>query len=273
MNINQIKFENVEGVCFVGDVHGEWQPLGYKACVQYALEYYLIIQLGDFGIGFHSEEYNKVELKKLNSKLKKKNNHLVVLRGNHDSDFYFDGEYSKQYSNIHLVPDYTVLGLYCLRDVPDDGINSTEVFRSVLCIGGGLSVDRTERWKWEAAKPCRKYYWENEMPVYDESKLDEINKIYPHDIDVVATHTAPSFVYPFTKTGIHHWLIRDMQLKDEVERERKIMDDIFRKLLGNQERLTEWYYGHFHATQTTKIDNISFNLLDICEFREKRIDL
>jgi len=264
---SNIKYKNIEGVCFVGDVHGEWKTLGYKAVEQYGLENYLIIQLGDFGIGFNSEEYNKIELRKLNTKLKKKKNQLVVLRGNHDDPKYFVPEYSKSYSNINLISDYTILNVYYEKDVPDDGIQSTAGLINILCIGGGISIDRTERWKWKTKTPNKNYYWEDEIPVYDELKLNEINKNYPNDIHIVATHTSPSFTYPFTKTGIHYWINRDMQLKHDIEVERGTMDKIFYKLKEEQENLTEWYYAHFHATQTTTFDGVSFRLLDICEFR------
>ena len=110
------------------------------------------------------------------------------------------------------------------------------------------------------------------MPVYDESQLDQINTSYLNNIHVVATHTAPTFVFPYTKEGVHHWMLRDMQLKYDLEQERGVMDRIFNKLKDNQERLLEWYYGHFHATQTNVVDNVKFCLLDICEFRELRVD-
>jgi DNA repair exonuclease SbcCD nuclease subunit len=269
-----LKFKCIEGLTFVGDVHGEWKTLAYKATEQYQLENYVIVQLGDFGIGFNSEEYNKVELRKLNTKLKKKNNKLVVLRGNHDDPKYFDGEYSKCYSNIHLVPDYTVLEIFYDRGVPDDGINSTTGFMTVLCIGGGLSVDRTERRKWKLRNPSRNYYWKNEMPVYNKSELDTINsqENFLHQIDIVASHTAPSFVYPYTKDGVQQWIAFDMQLEHDLELERKTMDKIFNEIENEYERLSEWYYGHFHATQTMKVNNINFHLLDICQFREKRLE-
>ena len=267
-NITHFRFNNIDGVCFVGDVHGEWKTLGYKAVEQYQLENHVIIQLGDFGIGFNSEEYNKIELKKLNTKLKKRNNQLVALRGNHDDKKYFDGQYSKSYSNIHLIPDYTVIEISYEKDVPDDGIQSTTGYINILCVGGGLSVDRTERRKWEWAKPGKKFYWEDELPVYDELKLDEINEKYPNDIHIIASHTAPSFVYPQTKSGIQYWLVHDMQLYDDLNTERSTMDKIIEYLKPHQSRLKEWYYAHFHCTQNCKIDGVIFRLLDICEFRE-----
>ena len=224
--INTVKFNNVEGIAFVGDVHGEWRTLGYKAVEQYQLEHYVIIQLGDFGIGFNSEEYNKAELKRLNTKLKKKNNQLVVIHGNHDDKSYFNNLYSKSYSNIHLVSDYTIINVSFQKDVPDD-IN-------ILCIGGGLSIDRTKRKEWKLRNPNKNFYWEDEMPVYDESKLDEINQEYPNNIDVVASHTAPSFVFPYTKDGVASWMDVDPQLKDDLDLERNTMDKIFNKIKDKQ---------------------------------------
>ena len=157
--MNTIKFNNIEGIVFVGDVHGEWRTLGYKAVEQYQLEHYVIVQLGDFGIGFNSEQYNKTELKRLNTKLKKKNNHLVAIRGNHDDKSYFNNEYSKSYPNIHLVSDYTVIEILCDISEFDDGIKSTCINVNILCIGGGLSVDRTERRQWKLTNPNKNFYW------------------------------------------------------------------------------------------------------------------
>jgi UDP-2,3-diacylglucosamine pyrophosphatase LpxH len=255
--INTVGFSNIEGICFVGDVHGEWATLGYKATEQYQLSNYLIVQLGDFGIGFHSEEYNKTELKKLNTKLKKRNVQLVALRGNHDDPKYFDGIYSKPYSNIHLIPDYTI-------------INVTGE-TNILCVGGGLSIDRTERWKWDERKPEKKTYWEDELPIYDELKLDEINAEYPYNIDIVASHTAPQFVYPFTKDGIKYWMLRDVQLEDDLNLERNTMGKIYDRLESNQ-NIREWYYGHFHASKNMTVNTTKFILLDIGEFYNKKIN-
>ena len=269
--IENVKFKDIDGVCFVGDVHGEWATLGYKATEQYKLENHVIIQLGDFGIGFNSDEYNKAELKKLNTRLKKRNNKLVALRGNHDDSKYFNNLYSNQYSNIFLVSDYTVIEIEYNKDAPDDGIQSTIGNINVLCIGGGLSIDRTERRKWKERRPEKNYYWEDELPIYDELKLNEINEKYPYDIHVVASHTSPTFTYPFTKTGIQYWLVHDMQLKDDLDIERGTMTKIFDKLQENQGILSEWYYGHFHATKTDTVNGVKFCLLDIDEFRSQKL--
>ncbi|WP_455586533.1 hypothetical protein [Bacteroides sp.] len=47
----------------------------------------------------------------------------------------------------------------------------------------------------------RKYYWENESPVFDTSAFCEITQSNLL-IDMVITHTAPSFCYPVSKIGI-----------------------------------------------------------------------
>ncbi|MDR1762782.1 MAG: hypothetical protein LBR64_02325 [Dysgonamonadaceae bacterium] len=88
-----------------------------------------MIVCGDIGMGFQKDEYYFLMFKKLNLKLSRNNNHLVMFRGNHDNPDYFNGSF-KKYRYIHIIPDYTVVSVLSIN---------------VLCVGGPVSVDRHYR--------------------------------------------------------------------------------------------------------------------------------
>ena len=46
------------------------------------------------------------------------------------------------------------------------------------------------------------------------------------------------------------------------------MDQIYFELIKYNHQLERWYYGHFHESATTHIDNVIFKMLDIEEMCE-----
>ena len=104
------------------------------------------------------------------------------------------------------------------------------------------------------------------MPYYDDEALAEINAKYK--VDIVVTHTSPSFCELLTKYGLLGWAKRDETLLEDCERERAILDHIFDSLFETGQPLTHWYYGHFHKSWTSTIYGILFSMLDIMEFKE-----
>ena len=87
-------------------------------------------------------------------------------------------------------------------------------------------------------------------------------------IDTVVTHTAPSFCPLRDKHGVRSWLLQDPELSDDLDKERDIMDQIYYELIKYKHPLEHWYYGHFHESATTHIDNVIFKMLDIEEMCE-----
>jgi DNA repair exonuclease SbcCD nuclease subunit len=250
--MNSINFENIQSLIFSGDIHGEFETIVYK------LNNYtdaVLIVCGDIGMGFHNDENYYLLFRKLNLKLSKMNNHLVMFRGNHDNPDYFNGSF-KKYKYIHLIEDYTVVEVAGLANV--------------LCIGGATSIDRTYRIR-EEMRGKRKIYWgDAELPYFDASKLQKINEIYPNAIRIVATHTCPSFAYPTTKQNITEWLRMDYGLSQTLDNERDTMDKIFATLQESQKNITDWYYGHFHEHKLERHYNINFRLCDCGELNEFR---
>ena len=87
-------------------------------------------------------------------------------------------------------------------------------------------------------------------------------------IDTVVTHTAPSFCPLQDKHGVRSWLLSDPELFGDLDKERDIMDQIYSELIKYNHQLERWYYGHFHESTTTHIDNVIFKMLDIEEMCE-----
>ena len=229
-----------------GDVHGQIDVIPYFI-KKNGLSNCAVIQCGDFGIGFETEHNENKRMLYLNERLKNSNSDLFALRGNHDKPSYFENEYNQ--SNLFLLKDYTILNI--------NGIN-------ILCIGGATSVDRTKRSGY--FNDNKKYnYWKDETVVLDLEKLESIR-----DISIVCTHTAPDFVTPFTKSNIQNFLSVDEHLADDLYVERQSMNKIYNKLIENND-IKKWYYGHFHMSSKTYIDDTVFILLDCDEITEETI--
>lgn len=239
---------------FLGDIHGEFVKIN-RYIKKYDITDADIYQVGDFGVGFKSFEKELRQLKPLNEVLKNRNITLYAIRGNHDYPEYFRTD-PFQFSNIKLLPDYTV--------VESNG-------QKILLIGGAISVDRGGRYT--TRQKIKDYeihgnesWWYDEVFVLDEEKLKTFT-----DIDVVVTHTCPSYCEPFMKGGVGGFvedLIRkygDLELRGELMDERILLDKVF-EILSEKNDIKFHYYGHFHNTSVTVNNGIKHRLLDIDEF-------
>lgn len=108
---------------FLGDIHGNYNTI-LDLLLNYNIEDSVIIQVGDFGLGFKSELNDVVELSFLDERLKQYNTVLYAIRGNHDNPYFWtDKKYENYFSNINLVKDYSVINIEDLN---------------ILMIGGGI---------------------------------------------------------------------------------------------------------------------------------------
>lgn len=246
----------ITNICFGGDIHGAFDLILYKI-KQYNIHDTAIFLCGDVGFGFESYNYYKDSIiPRMHKVLKKYNNIIICVRGNHDNKKYYDGKLINT-KYVKAVSDYTIVNV-CNKNI--------------LCIGGGTSIDRMYRIgennkKLEqyahyhkcsiedALEKCSLYYWEDEIIEYQPKVTERV--------DIICSHSAPSFCYPTDKGGIvMEYANYDETLLEDIQKERETLDLIYNDY---KDTISHWYYGHFHQSMFQEINNVKFRLLDIGE--------
>lgn len=220
---------------FLGDIHRNFKVI-FDFCKSYEYEGN-IIQVGDFGLGFNTREHEIKLLESINNVMTQLNSNLYVIRGNHDDPRYWN-EWHQEFSNLHLVKDYTVLELEGYK---------------MLCIGGALSVDRIER-------NAGVDYFPDEVFTFK----PELMPTEPFDI--LVTHTSsdvytgmyklPPFIYGYAK--------KDANLLADLECEKTEVAKMFSHI--DVSKLKYHFFGHFHRSKTTISGDCVVKLLNINEF-------
>lgn len=247
-----------------GDIHGEYRTLMNKIISQYSLTDTCVIVAGDCGFGFFKYGYYEKELNYVSKKLKEKNIYILFVRGNHDSPEYFRRDDFFRTDRVFCVPDYSLISW-----------NS----HNILCVGGAISIDRWPRMLDNFKLKEKKYsgderyrplcYWEGEMPSFDIIVLDQVLEVAKPDI--VVTHCAPEGVTPVRKLSMEQWAEHDEYLIDSIEVARRRMKSLYTALtLCEKCDIRNWFYGHYHFSNTEYIENTKFQLLNILEFVEIR---
>ena len=245
-------YPGAKQVIVSGDIHGDFKMLVFNLCIRYGCTDTLLIVAGDCGFGFEKQGYYENVYNIVVGRLRKANNWVAFVRGNHDDPAYF-AEEKINHARFKTVPDYCVI---------------SAGGHQLLCVGGATSIDRSWRKKQNArlrVKTCS-CYWLDEAPVF---KPEEIESI-PEEIriDTVVTHTAPSFCELNMHVGLGSWVQEDPSLIDDVVAERLTMDQIYQHLKLQCHPLQNWFYGHFHQSWNGLIDGVQFSMLDIMEFKE-----
>jgi len=246
-----------KGFVVCGDTHGNHRLIAHRIKSQ-QLDNEILFHVGDFGVGFaEKEEMDIDKMVDLNNVLKKHKSHLYVIRGNHDDPAFFKGNHD--YSNLHLMPDYSLIE-----------VNGEKV----LMVGGAISVDRQPR-----KDDMRRYiamgntpranYWHDEGFVLDKDKLELII-----NIDYVITHSSPKFVFPnndFSNVVDSHgpfvqrFAWNDYNLKDDLNKERNDITEMW-EILNNKNYIKKWFYGHFHTHKEELVGGTDFICLNCDEF-------
>lgn len=251
----------------VGDIHGDFK-LFFSKILNENYQNSVFIIAGDVGIGFERKNYYSQLFQKYKKKFISYGIVVLGVRGNHDSPEYFNNK-TIDLPYFKTIPDYSVVNLQYSNEKRE--IN-------VLCVGGATSIDRILRihendkaivlHKMYNSKDSyiKKFYWEDEAPIFDENQLDKLNDKNVL-IDFVVSHTAPSFCQLLTKDGIKNWMIYDQDLEKDVDNERQTMDKIFNKLKKDYHPLKGWVYGHFHKHVNENIDGIQYTMLDCIQNR------
>ena len=85
------EYPEAKSVVVCGDIHGDFHTLVYKMCIQYQMTDTLLIVAGDCGFGFDKPAYYEQVYSKDAGRLRKANNWIALIRGNHDNPAYFKG--------------------------------------------------------------------------------------------------------------------------------------------------------------------------------------
>lgn len=249
-SINVLNFQDKKSVFTCGDVHCDWKKF-IKNMEEKDIKDALIIILGDFSRRTVSAEDNIKIIKEAKEKLEGRNINVVSYRGNHDNPAFFEGDTQIVVENFfEAIPDYTVI--------------QTNV-GNFLCVGGALSINRVEIMRQDGAKGV-KTYWPEEVFNYDETLVEQINNEF--DINFVCTHTCPSFSFPvdFHDERVKEREVEDYSLVEDILNERLELTKLYDKL-SESNNVKEWYYGHFHKTQTTEYHNTMCFLRDKNELK------
>jgi UDP-2,3-diacylglucosamine pyrophosphatase LpxH len=241
----------------IGDTHGNHRVIMHRIKAL-KITGMILLHVGDFGVGFaKTPQLEDESLRQLNNVLAEHDCHLYVIRGNHDDPKFFNGDYN--FSNLHLLPDYSVV------EVNGD---------KVLMVGGAISVDRGPRLSemrvYAEMGLLRETYWRDEAFNLDEDKLTGLT-----DIKYVITHSSPNFVFPINDTNNHvnshgglveHFVkLGDDKLKDDLNLERTNITRMH-DILSENNQIKGWYYGHFHSSVHDNINGTTYRLLNCDEF-------
>jgi predicted phosphodiesterase len=247
-------------IFYLGDIHGNFNLI-HQYVKTYDINDAHIIQVGDFGVGFATFEKEKRMLEMYHTQLVKNNVHVWAIRGNHDYKPYFDND-PFGFTNIHLVPDYTVLNL---------------ADKNILCIGGAVSVDR--EWRYTKKQKLGTFenptlgvesWWSDEVFVLDQNKLKDLK-----DINIMVTHTCPHYCPPDNTFGLGPFVegiikdTGDTELRTDLLFERNQVTQAFSIVKMNND-IEYAYYGHFHRSDDITMYGTKHRLLGVGELWEER---
>ena len=82
--IFSLSFPEAKTIIVSGDIHGNFNQLVFKLCIQYQLTDTLLIVAGDCGFGFEKKEYYEQIVRRNAKRMNQDNNWIVFVRGNHE---------------------------------------------------------------------------------------------------------------------------------------------------------------------------------------------
>ena len=230
----------------IGDVHGEFKEMQSKMVeiMESAGEPVNFVQVGDFGLGFERPKKDHDRLTTINHFLKEKDSNLWVIRGNHDNPGFWQWGCGYEFSNIHFVPDDSVVEL--------DG-------KSCYFAGGALSVDRCKRTQGID-------YWKGEQ-----YNVDNIQFPIPYPVDILFTHDVYHPVSPFGTTSdtLKYWCEKDEELMGDIVYSQIVFKNLYDSIYKINPNFS-WYHGHYHESHVTNNDGQVVHSLSILEFKEVR---
>lgn len=234
----------------IGDIHGEFSKMqkGMVDIMESAGEPVNFVQVGDFGLGFERPQRDHARLTTINHFLKEKDSHLWVIRGNHDNPAFWNEGCGYEFSNIHFVPDDSVI----------------ELEDKCCCFAGGaISIDRSRRTQGID-------YWNAEE--YKSIPVDSnFYKNWDMKIDILFTHDVYHPVSPFNTNSdiLKTWCQKDEKLMKDISWSQHQIKKIYDRVLESNPNFS-WYHGHYHESHLTVNGGQKTHSLGILEFKEVR---
>jgi predicted phosphodiesterase len=226
-------------IVVLGDIHGKFDISDPVARTLKNMERRsLLIQVGDFGLGFHSRAREARMLQHLDRLCDSLDTDVWVIRGNHDDPSYWSDTdkrelFNSRHPRIQLIPDYTykMLNGSCF-----------------LFVGGAISLDRSARAEGVS-------YWKNEKFILKTDLIEDC-------ADVLITHSCPDFLDPPCKGPlVSHYASQDSSLVEDLKSERKLHTQLLQALPS----LKKHFYGHFHKHRFELKGGVRHTCLDIEE--------
>jgi UDP-2,3-diacylglucosamine pyrophosphatase LpxH len=224
----------------IGDLHGMWNTLFYYI-KQLELNDTTIIVAGDCGFGFEKPEYYTQTYNKFKKYLLENNVHILFIRGNHDDPSYFNGENTINLPNFRTLKDYTVL------DFND---------KKILCVGGGVSIDRITR-------TLNKSYWYGEEFVFNAELMpvEPITHIITHVFFALPQLCKNELVKEFSK--------EDNKLILALDIEKKNVEFLLNFIKEKGWDIKHWYFGHYHMDLDFLYEGIECSCIDMLQYKHK----
>lgn len=203
--------------------------------------------LGDSTFGMCKDAYYDTLLKKIQEYLEADNNYLVFIRGNHDDPSFYEKDMDKfKYDRIKFISDYTVL--------------KTKQGNS-LCIGGGISVDRTWRQKQMShinrfKKDFKRLLWWDKENVQPYSEIIAELKENGLEINSILTHTFPIELIREDRKEDYlssAWFKQDETLQNDIIKESQYLENLIKDLIANGNNIKWWAHGHYHKGELSSI--------------------
>lgn len=195
---------------------------------------------GGAGFGTKDDDFFGEVLGKINNISKQNNSYVIIVRGSKDDPSYFT-EHKFDLSNVKLVPDYSVVRM--------KGFD-------VLCVGGGLTIDR--QWRIEQGKRLGKtLYFEGCRSVFDDKSLSDV--LNDFKIACVVTTDAPTFVPPsIDLSNSSKWVANDKDIISDMTAQRLVMDRIYNEMTRLNKKPYVWCHNSSIDDTNSTLNNIRY---------------
>lgn len=228
-------------IYITGDTHGNFGHIESFCKRMNTSSDDILIILGDAGINFYGEEYDRRKKIYLNSFPIT----LFCIHGNHEQRPYTISSYKEKEWHEGIV--YYEEEFPSILFAKDGEIFDLDGKKSIV-LGGAYSIDKYFRL-------LRGYpWWSDEQPSmeikqYAEQRLEEHN----WKIDIVLSHTGPLKFEP-----------REMFLEGIDQSRVDKSTEIWLDYIENKLSYKKWYFGHYHTEK--KIDKVEIKFNDISLF-------